>query len=160
LAVAERERLRAIAANRACRTAAVVAGVTAAVALAWDVTRGRVPSTSVPYHFTFGDGLGRTWSTFEQSIAWFGDFEVRDVAAVVIFAVAWAALLVVAFRRGVARERVVLAGIVVVATVFPIFVSMAHPPPLYTTWQGRYGLPLWVGVPIVAATIAGAPRSG
>jgi hypothetical protein len=45
-------------------------------------------------------------------------------------------------------------GICLVALMFPIIVSMVRPPPISTSFQGRHGLPLWVGVPVLAGVIA------
>src|SRR5204862_5591973 len=61
---------------------------------------------------------------------------------------------IVAVYAGTRRERGVLLAVGTIALTFPIVISMLHPPPIYTTWQGRHGLPLWVGVPIIAGTVA------
>lgn len=104
--------------------------------------------------YGIGEGLRRTPMVFEQSISWFGYFEVHDVIAIVIWAVVWAGVIVIALAVGDWRDRGLLLGVVTFAVALPIAVSLYHPPPIYISWQGRHSLPLWSGIPILAGTIA------
>jgi Predicted membrane protein (DUF2142) len=157
LCLASRDRAREIARARAARPALAIAAVATVAALLWSQLRGRVPSVPVAdrfSQFSVGEGLGRTWRIFEESIAWFGLREVRVLSAIVIWLALWTVLLVIAVRRGTQRDRLVLAALVVVSVTFPIVISMLHPAPIFNVWQGRYSLPLWMGVPILSGTIA------
>jgi hypothetical protein len=140
-----------------------------ATAIAWGELRGPGPVSPFsrpPFtrtHLSIADGLVRSRRLFEESIAWFGQrtqnggggFEVRVVVAIVIWFFLWAIILLVGLRRGATRDRLVLGTAALVALVFPIYVSIVlHPPPIYRDWQGRHGLPLWVGVPILGGAVA------
>jgi predicted membrane protein DUF2142 len=154
LLVATRPRVVEVLRSHAVRVAGGVALVATAAGFVWIELLGRVPSRVLArFHFTVADGLGRTWRLFGQSVAWFGFFEVRDVAAILIWAAAWGALLLLSLYIGSLREGLVLIGVVLVAIAVPIAVSLVHPAPIFTTWQGRHGLPLWVGLPILAGAI-------
>jgi hypothetical protein len=154
LLTATRERVVEIIASRAARIGGGVALAGTVAAVVWIGFVGRIPQDkNVPTHFTIGEGLGRTWRIFEESIAWFGNSEARDLASIVIWAAVWGLLLLVALRIGSIRDGLVLVGVVLLAIAVPIAVSLAHPAPVFTTWYGRYGLALWVGLPVLAGGI-------
>jgi hypothetical protein len=159
LLLANRDRARELAASTAVRACAVAIGIAMALALAWVELRGRVPTYAFARHdFTLLDGLSRSWRVFQEGIAWFGAVEVRDLIAIALSTALWGILMIIGLRAGVAKDRIVLASVAAIALAFPIAVSFAHPPPIYTGWQGRHGLPLWVGFPIVAGAIAATGR--
>lgn len=159
LLLATRDRVRELARSTAARAGAAAVVVGTMTGLAWVQLRGRVPDNPFAHpHFTFVAGLGRSWRIFAESVTSFGLFEVRDLAAILIWATLWAALLFVALREAAARDTVVLLGVLLAALLIPIFISMRHPSPILATWQGRHGLPLWVGVPIIAGVIAATNR--
>jgi hypothetical protein len=159
LCLADRARLRELAVSRAARAGAIVLPVGGAAALAWAQLRGRVPVNHwMRTHITVLDGLRRSWRVFGEGIAWFGYLEIRDVLAIVLATAIWAFLLVLGLRAATFRGRAVLLGVVAIALTFPIAVSLLRPPPLYTAWQGRHGLALWIGVPIIAGVLATVKR--
>lgn len=155
--VPRRRELFATPARRVCCGIAVLGALTAA---AWASTLGRLSRAAFLPHmpFTFADGIHRTWKIFTQSVAAFGLLEVRVLLVSVVFLVMWAILVVVALRSGGPRDGTVLVGLVVASILFPIIVSLIQPVPILAAWQGRYSLPLWVGVPVVAGGILSTSR--
>ncbi|MGH3497544.1 MAG: DUF2142 domain-containing protein [Nocardioidaceae bacterium] len=90
-----------------------------------------------------------TW-TF-QSIA---AFPYRDQAAPnIVYVVAllvFVCLLAAAFRFGDRTARIVLGGLVLAGLLIPIALTLATVSQYGVVWQGRYGLPFTLGVPMVA----------
>jgi hypothetical protein len=58
------------------------------------------------------------------------------------------------------RARAVLLGVLAIAIVLPIASDAFSVPPIGLPWIGRYGLPLLVGIPIVAAAVADTGATG
>ena len=158
--LADRDRLRAIAAIRHVRAWIGVAAVSVVVQLGWLASVGAKRDLLPRIPFTFLDGLGRTWEVFVEAIATFGWTDVEIPGLAVLWLVAFAALVLVALAHADRRDAAVLIGLIVATVVLPIFVRMAQLPRLHSVWLGRYGLPLTVGVPILAGVIIAtrAPR--
>jgi hypothetical protein len=70
-----------------------------------------------------------------------------------IWALGTLGLVVLAFVTSRARARFVLFGVIAIALLLPIASDAFSIPPIGLPWIGRYGLPLLVGVPIVAAAV-------
>jgi hypothetical protein len=159
LCLASRARLRELAGNRVARASGIVMAVGTCVAVLWILLFGRYRrSPFAQFDFTVLDGMRRTWKVFGEGIASFGYLEVRDVVAILVSTALWGLLLLVSLRAGRRRDRVVVVTVVTIAVTVPIVVSVLNPPPVYTYWQGRHGLPLWVGVPILAGAVASTGR--
>lgn len=141
------------------RWAAAGAGAAGAVAVLWILTHGEVVSTT-GLHPELGAPrlvaaamLLSTGMFFEQMI---GNFGWLDTAAPYPTVLAWVgattALLLVAVA---ARQRrrdlwaVLLAGASVVA--LPVVLTIPTAAATGLIWQGRYVLPLAIGVPVLAA---------
>jgi hypothetical protein len=62
-----------------------------------------------------------------------------------------AVLAGIALARGSTRQRVVLALTALATAAVPVVAQALAVPPVGARWQGRYGLPLAVLVPVVAA---------
>lgn len=148
-----RRELLATPARRLCCALVVLAG---AASVLWTVTLGRFTRAAFLPHisFTFLAGVQRTWQLFRQSVAEFGLLEVRVMLAVFVFLAMWLIMMVVGLRVSRPRDSLIIIGLAVVSILFPIFVSMAQPVPILTAWQGRYSLPMWAGVPILAGAVA------
>ncbi len=105
------------------------------------------------------------WGRVEQMVAVFGWLDTRPPSIVIISWLAvTGALGVGALVVGRARSRLVLIGLLVVIVVEPTVAEMSRAERYGFVWQGRYSLPLAVGLPILAATIIGwsgriAPRA-
>jgi hypothetical protein len=71
----------------------------------------------------------------------------------VIWALGTLGLVVLALVSSSVRARLVLLGVIAVALLLPIASDAFSIPPIGLPWIGRYGLPLLVGIPIVAAAV-------
>lgn len=105
--------------------------------------------------------IGLSFSFFSQMI---GNFGWLDTPAPLGVIVAWAFVLGVLIVLGLAwasrRRAAVLGGILAVAVVVPIVLEATAAHSVGYVWQGRYGLPLAAGVPIVAGIlIARSPNA-
>jgi hypothetical protein len=105
------------------------------------------------------DGIERTRRLWVESVASFGWSEVEKPSVAWLWLVLFLAVAAMALIGATRREALVLATAGLVAVAVPITISMLNIPPLYFVWQGRYGLPLTVGIPVVAATIACRTRA-
>lgn len=130
------------------RSAALVAAVTV-LAVGWSViarTNAPVTGSSGPM-LEPGQALGQWVLWFLQSA---GAFPLRnDPAPLILYAVVfsvWAALLWTSWRAADTRTRIVMTGIVVVASVIPLAVTVATYAQNGFIWQGRYSYPLAMGV--------------
>lgn len=103
--------------------------------------------------------LVRTDERLQQMVGWFGWL---DTPAPVGVHVAWALALVVlvglGLRGAVRRRAVLLLTLVLGVVLVPIALEVASAEQVGFYWQGRYTLPLAVGVPLVAAVAARRPR--
>lgn len=165
VSLADRGRLRAFWRYTTFRRWSVFTVFATIIAVTWVVLFGRfLPGANI-YDLSSVEAIERTWSLFGQSVAWFGLYtpigphhidrgEVRVMAAIVIWFLLWVLLLTVGFVFGAKRRRLILGALLLVSVVLPIVVSMVlRPLPIGSSWQGRYSLPLWVGLPIVAGVI-------
>ncbi|MDQ2729387.1 MAG: DUF2142 domain-containing protein, partial [Actinomycetota bacterium] len=92
-----------------------------------------------------------------------GGYGSPDTAAPPVVVIVWffaAALLVGAVVVAARRREVVLLGLIVVATlvIVPSAADLYSARSIGLDWQGRYGLPLAVGIPILAAAVLGERR--
>jgi hypothetical protein len=160
LALAHRGRLEELVALRVARIwGGVVAGASA-LALLWIVGPGRVANVETDASISVPDAITRSWRLFVESVAWFGLLEVRVRIAVFIWLVLWGLLVGLGAWFGEARDRLVLAAVFAGSMLLPIVVSLIRPAPIYATWLGRYGVPLWIGMPILSGVIlATSPRA-
>ena len=65
-------------------------------------------------------------------------------------------LVIAALGVGERRHRVLLLGLVALTAIVPIAVQLPAAPELGIVWQGRYLLPLAVGIPLVAGWVLSA----
>jgi hypothetical protein len=83
----------------------------------------------------------------------------RDQAApmpvyfIAVAAMGW--FVLVAFRKGTRRSRLVILSTFGVAIVVPVVATWYAYPYVGNAWQGRYGAPLYVGIFVVAAFAKG-----
>ena len=100
--------------------------------------------------------LGRTGQYLRESVGVFGWLDTPSPLAVLV---GWwtATGMVVAMATVSANRRAVgtLAGVLAAAVAVPTAMIAAHAHADGLVWQGRDGLPLYVGVPLVAGAIAG-----
>ena len=65
-------------------------------------------------------------------------------------------LVIAALGVGEMRHRILLLGLVALTAIVPIAVQLPAAPELGIVWQGRYLLPLAVGIPLVAGWVLSA----
>jgi hypothetical protein len=107
-----------------------------------------------------GEATRHTFTYLNEMIGHLGWLDI-PLSGVVIGAWAVAVLGLVGFAAavGTGRQRLALAGTAVAVLVLPILAEVVSGPTVGLAWQGRYGLPLAVGLPITAAWIlVGRPQ--
>jgi hypothetical protein len=91
-----------------------------------------------------------------------GAFPLRNepapIPVYVIWGLALVAVLVSLFRWGSGRERVAGALTLVMLTVVPTVLTLLSYRSESVAWQGRYSLPLWLGVTSIAGLVLDSRR--
>lgn len=139
------------------------AGVCLQLAWVYGVGTGEIPTGAVktaPTGFTLPTVLQLQP---ERWVDYFGNMGWRDitlpVALVVLWAVIWLGLAAVALRRTTVHGRWSLALVTVGILAVPVLLEWPLTGRLGYFWQGRYALPIAVGIPLVAtACLSVAPR--
>jgi hypothetical protein len=173
LVLLRREWIREQLANRRVRVAiGAVVGVLAASALWAQVSRATQVGPLTAYHFrqthfTLAHNLGRAYDRLDilwhQAIAVFGWLDTPVSATVYHLFDAALALLIGSAAVGVFRGRwrvgvaAVLAGALTAGVTIYLAASVANRLHI-GFWQGRYSLPMGVGVPVLLGFAAGAWR--
>ena len=100
-------------------------------------------------------GLIPTWIT--QFVGQFGSPNFGGPAiAIVIWLIGVSALIIAGFISAVRHERVWLLFYTLVSVaIFPFAATFTHARLQGLGWQGRYNLPLAVGIPLLAAALVG-----
>jgi hypothetical protein len=127
--------------------------VVSLISAAWTVVVGLgapVPHRSVG----LARAAARTPKFLQQSAGVLGSLDVplpRPLYA--LWGLAALALVALALVTAQRRHRWVVAGLAVFALALPVMADGFSLPPIGFDWQGRYGLPLDIGVVIVAAAV-------
>ena len=130
-----------------------------ALQAAWVLGVGALDLYGAGQSLTLGErvegSLVRTDERLQQMVGWFGWL---DTPAPVGVHIAWAsaavALVVLGMRGAVRRRAALLVALVVGAVLVPVALEVPSANAVGFFWQGRYTLPLAVGVPLVAAVAA------
>ena len=151
--------LRRALGGRGFRAAAGVLVVAGVLAGMWDATQntmGIVPRLNPHYTLEIGAYL-----TFQQTpvyllqmlglVGW-NDVHVPEATVLLWYGVI-AAILLPAIALGARRERLALLAAAVAVFVFPIAFEAYAGSEYGAGWQGRYMLPIAVGVPVLAAEV-------
>jgi hypothetical protein len=137
----------------------VGAATVAAVAFGLSVHAATAVITSPP-----GAAEGRGWYAREaarRTPTWLDELVGRlgwlDVPLWRFVAVVWGLLVVAlaaaAFVAGSPRHRLALVAIVLGVLALPVAAEVVSGPTVGMAWQGRYALPLAVGLPILSAWV-------
>jgi hypothetical protein len=136
LLVARPGRWREVVRHAAARWVAVVAAVAGAAAVAWVAFHGAIVT---------GGGLYPEYAS-----------PLRTIVAVVE---QWSAYLLLSLALpGRRRGRTGLALLVLAVAAAPVVLQVPTASDVGLIWQGRYALPLAVGVPLVSAQLLGTDR--
>lgn len=148
----------AILARRMWAWAATAALVVAVTLLCVIWTREARANTLAGPQEEFSSGF--PWYEFLLShVLWLlqgiGVFPTRNERAHPVVYAVWSALLiamlVILIRRAVRRERIALTVLAVLVVTIPSVLSFLSYASEGLAWQGRYSLPLWMGVSALAA---------
>jgi hypothetical protein len=154
--VAPRSAWRRLAGSRAAQ--AWLAGVIAAVAaqLVWILLYNPFDAPEAPLRLPASAidriVVGKGYSLFLQMIGVFGWLDTSPPSGTwLVWTLAIGGLLVLAAAFGRARFRWAIAGLVLMTVLIPMVAEAREAGHTGLYWQGRYTLPLAVGVPILAA---------
>jgi hypothetical protein len=102
-----------------------------------------------------GRAFGLTWHWFQGAFGNFGvvDHEEAPTLLLLLCVSVLAALVVCAWRVATHREATVLLGLIAATILLPVLITFVEDRNVGPIWQGRYGLPLAAGVPILAACV-------
>ena len=163
VAVTPWPRLRALLRSRAVQVGLAVTGVSCVASLLWTVAQTNASFDSQPsrHPLAFGTAFARSFDLLprrlEELIAVFGWNDVPVPLLTVVVWAALAALLVAgALWRGRGRGRWTLLALAVLTVLIPALVEAHLATRIGMIWQGRYTLPLAVGVPLLAGHVLSA----
>jgi Predicted membrane protein (DUF2142) len=165
LALAGRDRAVAVIRQRGAQVTAAVVGVVAAGGVLWTLVGGALGNNEgedprgLGYLSALEHSLRLTPKYVREMLGVFG-WRTTPSPSVVYWAFVVVLVLLVglALVRSSRRAAAVLLGVVGVSLVLPPVLEAANAHDKGFAWQGRYGLPIAVGVPIVAALVLGASR--
>lgn len=151
-------RLPDLARRRDVWVGAALVALSAVQSAAWTLTMGTLKlGAGAPGHTSLGHRLLEvakvvpTWVL--QCIAAFPQRDDPTHPAVYgCYLLVFGVLLVVAFRTADRGLRLALAGIAAFCLVFPFVTTVSSYNAFGTAWQGRYGLPLALGLVVLAAS--------
>ncbi len=169
IGVSNRDGLRALARSKWVRRWGLVVAVSAVVQLGWDVIMkpldvsrsGHAPAhlaTAEIIRITLGQAFNRYW----EMIGWFGWLDTPSPALVrVPWTLVLGSLVFVAVLWATRRQVTVLLTLLAATIVVPVVIESAtYADAGSPTWQGRYTLPLAVGVPILAGFVLSSSERG
>jgi hypothetical protein len=154
--LAGRVALAALLRSSAIRVAAVVVAVAAVLQVAWNqlvhpnyfgVPIAEVVPRSDVVRFAFGKTIGY----YQQSIGVFGspDFQVNTLT-ILLWSALVGGLLFAALMSAPRRFLLVMAAVLVATVVIPVAADVSQADRFTYAWQGRYTMPLALGLPILA----------
>jgi len=164
-----RQAIRIVARSNWARLWAAVVAVCCVAQIGWNVVVGslgytRPPhgATDVPTSEIARYTVGGSFDRYKQMIGTFGWLDTPSPAFThVVWTLGVGFLVLVAFTWATRRRLWALLVVIALTVVVPLVLESA----VYgdaggPAWQGRYGLPLAVGVPIVAAMAIATSRRG
>jgi hypothetical protein len=162
MAMAEGDRLKALVRNRVVWFWAVVSGLCLLATIAWVLVFSALELLSIG---TVSGDLGFTGiarrsigQTGNEILHMIGVFGWLDTMSALVTYYAWFACIGFLVFAGLAnagrRQKLVFGGLVVLIVAVPRVIEVSQASTLGFVWQGRYTLPLAVGVPMVAALLA------
>jgi hypothetical protein len=147
---------------REMRWAALVLGVLATTSVVWIVLARSLwllpAGASVQPDATelsiVGEAFAQTRIWVEQMVGVFGwDDTSAPTWTYRIWAIAIVLLVVLAVRAGSRRGLLLLGWLVALSLLLPVVLSLPSARSIGIAWQGRYILPLAVGIPVLSAAL-------
>jgi hypothetical protein len=103
-------------------------------------------------------GLGQTESWLQQMVGIFGSLDTSSPLVTYLgWWVAIGAVVLIALGSARRREGTVLVLLIVLFLLLPVLMEYPKATSLGLVWQGRYTLPLAVGIPLLGTAIIGQP---
>jgi hypothetical protein len=156
LALADRAGIRALLRSRSAQLAAVVVAAAAVAQVAWNqIVKPNYYGIPIPDTMSESDvirfAVGKTPDYYRQMIGVFGspDLYVNEVT-IVLWSLLLGGVLFFAFAAGGRRTLLVMAGTLVASVVIPVAADVSQADRFSFAWQGRYTIPLAVGIPLLA----------
>ena len=145
---------------RQTRVGVAVGALVAAAAVqgAFVLALGSLAVSGVGIDESLGDRVDQSLSLLRprsyQLVGWFGWLDTRMPLWVYLtWGVVVALLLLVAVTRIRSGTGLVLLGVVAGSILIPLVIEVRAIPTVGTFWQGRYTLPVAVGIPLVAGAL-------
>jgi hypothetical protein len=122
----------------------------------WLLPNGpQVPANATELQ-VISQAFGQTWIWLRQMVGVLGWLDTSlPVWTYGAWAVATITLVAIGLRTGQRRTSVVLIGIMSLSFILPAVLELHNARIVHLVWQGRYTLPLAVGIPLLAAASAG-----
>jgi len=150
--------------DRGVQVAAVVIAVATLSQLAWNLVVRPVDtgtSVEITQYELIRDTIGRSGFFYESMIGNFGWLNVKaPYLTIVVWTAAIGLLLALGLSVSSRRASVALLLVAAATALLPVVSEYREVPIIGPFWQGRYTLPLAVGVPIVGAYLIGASPIG
>ena len=153
-------RLRRLIRARSLQVALAVSALSCVASLMWTITQTNASFDTQPlrHPLPFGDAFAQSFDRLphrlEELVAVFGWLDVPVPWITVVVWIALTALLLgAALWRGAGRARWTLLALAVLTVLVPALVEAHMATRIGMVWQGRYTLPLAVGVPLLAGQI-------
>ncbi len=166
--VADREALHNLARSGWARVWALVVAAATLFQLTWDGVVHPLEATRVHNTAVHGSWLdvveyaaGGVFVGFREMIDTFGWRDTRAPYLTLVFWTVCVGFLVLVALAWVKRRQVVaLVGLMAATVAVPIVMQATFYRHEATVWEGRYTLPLAVGIPILAASCLGTTQRG
>jgi hypothetical protein len=126
----------------------------------WLVPAGPAVSHSASELQIISQAFGQTSTWLHQMVGVLGWVDTPlPVWTYAAWGTAAVALILVGLWAGWIRATLVLAGLIALSFILPVGLELVNAKTVDLTWQGRYTLPLVVGVPLLAASSIGIGAS-
>jgi hypothetical protein len=149
-------RVRALLARTDVRTGAAVTAVATVAAVVWlqiykPLQGDNITPTGVSGLSALRVSFSRLGDMWRQIVGVFGWLDAPSpLLVLIVWCAALVGLIVVAFAVGSVAHRWALVSALVVAVVVPPLIQSTQLDTSQPIWQGRYTLPLALGIPLVA----------
>lgn len=158
LVLAPRSRIRVLATRHDVRRWLAVALSSALLTMLWTAMVA-LPNQVAFRSIGVASAIGRTGEVFRQSIGVLGSLDVRLPGFVLlVWAVVGILGVLLALLTASRRNASVLASLIALAVIVPVTSSGLGLPRVGFAWQGRFGLPLLVGVVLLAFSMVCSER--